>query len=106
MRRTRIKATPTELRKQLTVEQRYLLERLPSQYQMNGYKPRAEPAEVRQARKLIEHWDKQEKVLQCRADKRNQALRTKAREAIYFDTPEKALAIVRQCEKLLKGCSE
>ena len=106
MKRTRVKATPHELRKQLTVEQRYLLERLPSQYQMNGYKARVEPAEVKRARRLIEQWDKQEKVLQCRASKRNEALRTKAREAIYFDTPEKALAIVRQCEKLLRGCEE
>lgn len=106
MKRPRIKATPHELRKQLTVEQRYLLERLPSQYQMNGYRERPEPAEVKRARKLIEQWDKQERVLQCRADARNQALRTKAREAIYFDTPEKALAIVRQCEKMLKGCDD
>lgn len=93
-------------RKQLTVEQRYLLERIPSSYQMNGYKERPEPAEVKQARKLIERWDKQEKLLSCRAGKRNEALRQKAREAIYFDTPEKALAIVKQCEKMLKGCEE
>ena len=92
--------------KQLTVQQRYLLERLPSPYQMNGYKERAEPAQVKRARKLIKQWDKQEKVLQCQASKRNEALRQKAKEAIYFDTPEKALAIVRQCEKMLKGCGE
>lgn len=93
-------------RKQLTVEQRYLLERIPSLYQMNGYKERPEPAEVKKARKLIEEWDKQEKRLQCEAGRRNEALRQKAREAVYFDTPEKALAIVRQCEKMLKGCDE
>lgn len=92
--------------KMLTVEQRYLLDRIPSSYQMNGYKPRAEPAEVRNARKLIERWDKEEKLLQCRAGKHNEALRRKAREAVYFDTPEKALAIIRQCEKFLKGCEE
>ena len=93
-------------RKQLTVEQRYLLERIPSSYQMNGYKERVEPAEVKRARKLVEQWDKQEKLLQCQAGKRAQALREKAREAVYFDTPDKALAIVRQCEKMLKGCEE
>lgn len=96
------KQTPS--RKQLTVEQRYLLERLPSSYQMNGYKERPEPAEVKQARKLIDKWDKEEKLRQCQTGKRNEALREKAREAIYFETPEKALAIVRQCEKMLKGC--
>lgn len=98
------KATPG--RKQLTVEQRYLLERIPSSYQMNGYKARTEPPDVKRARALIERWDKQEKLLQCQAGKRNEALRQKAREAVYFDTPEKALAIVRQCEKLLRGCEE
>jgi hypothetical protein len=73
---------------------------------MDGYKERVEPAEVKQARKLIKRWDKQEKVLQCQAGKRNEALRQKAREAVYFDTPEKALVIVKQCEKMLKGCEE
>lgn len=92
--------------KQLTAQQHYLLERIPSSYQMNGYKERSEPIEVRRARKLIEQWDKQEKLLQCQAGKRNEALRQKAREAVYFDTPEKALAIVKQCEKMLKGCED
>lgn len=92
--------------KQLTPQQRYLLERIPSSYQMNGYKERPEPAEVKQARKLIEKWNKEEKLLQCQAGKRTEALRQKAREAVYFDTPEKALAIVKQCEKMLKGCED
>ena len=93
-------------RRQLTVEQKYLLQRLPSAYQMNGYKPSPEPAEVKRARALIERYDKLEGLLRCKADRRNQALRQKAVEAIYFDTPEKALAIVRQCEKMLKGCED
>lgn len=90
----------------LTDQQKYLLQRIPSSYQMNGYKPQVEPAEVKQARKLIERWDKQEQLLQCQAGKRAEALRSKAREAVFFDKPEKALAIIRQCEKLLKGCEE
>lgn len=90
----------------LTDQQKYLLQRIPSSYQMNGYKPQVEPTEVKQARKLIERWNKQERLLQCQAGKRTEALRNKAREAVYFDTPEKALAIIRQCEKLLKGCEE
>lgn len=96
----------TPLNKSLTVEQQYLLERLPSRYQMNGYKPAPEPIEVKRARKLIQDYDKRERLLQCQADRRNEALRQKARESIYFDTPEKALAIVRQCEKMLKGCED
>lgn len=93
-------------RKQLTAQQSYLLQRIPSSYQMNSYKPPAEPAEVKRARKLIQRWDKQEGLLRCRAGKRSEALRIKAREAVYFSTPEKALVIVRQCEKMLKGCEE
>jgi hypothetical protein len=90
----------------LTEQQKYLLHRIPSQYQMNGYKELPMPTEVRRAEALVNRWQKQEKRRQCQADKRNQALRTKAREAVYFDTPQKALAIVRQCEKLLKGCED
>lgn len=100
----RRKQTPSL--KQLTAQQRYLLDRIPSSYQMNGYKERPEPAEVKQARKLIDKWNKEEKLLQCQAGKRNEALRQKAKEAVYFDAPEKALAIVKQCEKMMKGCEE
>jgi hypothetical protein len=99
-----MKLKQTTSKRQLTVEQKYLLQRIPSSYRMNGYKKRVEPTEVRQARKLVERWDKEESLLQCRAGKRNDALLQKAREAVYFDTPEKALVIVRQCEKMLKGC--
>lgn len=101
MRRRQIPST-----RQLTPQQRYLLERIPSSYQMNGYKEPVEPAEVKRARKLIEQYDKRNSLLRCQAGKRNEALRKKAREAVYFDTPEKALAIVKQCEKMLKGCEE
>lgn len=90
----------------LTEQQKYLLQRIPSSYQMNGYKELPMPAEVKRAEAIVNRWQKQEKRRQCQAGKRNEALRTKAREAVYFDTPQKALAIVRQCEKLLKGCEE
>ena|ERR1043165_2509783 len=101
-----MKSTQTTTRRKLSDQQKYLLQRIPSSYQMNGYKERPEPAEVKQARKLIERWDKQEKLLACQASRRNEALRQKAREAVYFDTPEKALAIIQQCEKMLKGCED
>jgi hypothetical protein len=98
------KQTPT--RRQLTVEQKYLLQRVPSVYRMNGYKRSPELVEVKRARALVKRFDERERLLECRAGKRNEALRQKAVEAIYFDTPEKALAIVRQCEKMLKGCED
>lgn len=88
----------------LTEQQKYLLQRIPRMYDMNGYVPRAEPAEVKQARKVVERWEKDEAKLECEARARNEALRRKATETVYFDTPEKALAIIQQCKKRLKGC--
>lgn len=90
--------------KRLTDQQKYLLQRIPSSYQMNGYKETPMPSAVKKAEALVERYRKQEARQRCAADKRKEALRMKAREAVYFDAPEKALAIVRQCEKLLKGC--
>lgn len=94
------KATTTRLSDQ----QKYLLQRIPSSYQMNGYTPTPMPPEVKKAEALVERFRKQEAKRECQAGKRKEALRQKAREAVYFDTPEKALAIIRQCEKMLKGC--
>jgi len=88
----------------LTDHQRYLLNRIPSIHYMNGHTPKPESAEVKRARKVIDKWEKQENLLVCKAKKRNEALIAKAREAVYFASPQKALAIIRQCEKLLKGC--
>ena len=88
----------------LTDQQKYLLQRIPSSYQINGYAETPKPLEVRRAEALAERWRKQQSQRRCAADRRKEALRTKAREAVYFSTPEKALAIIRQCEKMLKGC--
>lgn len=90
--------------KKLNDQQRYLLARIPTIYNMNGHEPLPEPVDVRKARKVIERWDKAESLRACKAKKRNEALITKAREAVYFASPDKALRIVQQCEKLLKGC--
>lgn len=88
----------------LTQQQVYLLGQIPRPYDMNGNKPRPETPEVKRARKVIEQWEKAENLRTCQQKKRNEALIRKAQEAVYFSTPEKALAIVRQCEKMLKGC--
>lgn len=88
----------------LSAQQKYLLERIPSSYQMNGDKDIPKPVEVKKAEAVVKRWRKQESRRQCQAGKRKEALRQKAREAVYFSTPEKALAIIRQCEKMLKGC--
>ena len=87
----------------LTSQQQYLLQRIPNTYQM-GHEEQPPPAEVKQAQKVVERWDKEQSFRRCQAEKRNEALIRKAREAVYFSEPEKALAIIQQCEKLLKGC--
>jgi len=88
----------------LTEKQKYLLRRIPRVYDMNGYEAPADPVEVKRARKVVEQWDKKIELATCQARKRNEALTRKALEAVYFETPEKALAIVQQCERRLKGC--
>jgi len=88
----------------LTAQQQYLLQRIPGTYTMNGYTRRAEPTEVKHARKIVEQYEKEEAKRECEAKMYNEALVRKAREAVYFGTLEKALAIIQQCEKRLKGC--
>lgn len=90
--------------KKLTDQQRYLLNRIPGINYMRGDDPIPEPSEVKRARRVIERWTKAQALRECRARKRNEALITKAKEAVYFASPEKALRIVQQCEKMLKGC--
>jgi hypothetical protein len=87
------------------VPQRYLLDRIPARYSLNGFEPKPEPAEVRKARKTVERWDKAIAHQRCVHDKRIDALVRKARESVYFDSEEKALAIIRQVEKMLKSCT-
>jgi hypothetical protein len=88
----------------LTARQNYLLARIPSQHSLNGFHVPVEPKEVKQARKLIERYDKQIALQRCAHDKRIEALIRKAREAVYFADDVKALAIVQQVEKMMKGC--
>lgn len=100
----RIKAT--DVKGKLSVRQKYLLGRIPGRYALNGFHAPPEPREVRQARKLVNHYERVLSRKRCAADKRLEALLRKAREAVYFGTEEKALAIVKQIEKLLKTCQE
>ena len=97
----RIKTDPTRT---LTDRQKYLLNRIPSSYQLNGYHAPAEPAAVKAARRLVERYDKRIARERCAADKRKEALIRKAREVVYFGSEQKALAVVHQVEKLLKPC--
>ena len=88
----------------LTDAQKFLLSRIPSRYEMASRNSEPEPAAVRSARRLLESWDKRQRKAACAHDKRMEALRDKAREVVYFDSPQKALAIIRQLNKFRKGC--
>lgn len=90
--------------KTLTDRQKYLLNRLPSSYDLDGFVATKEPKEVARARKRVQRWDDLVARMCCVSKKRNEALRRKAQEAIYFASDTKALAIIRQVEKMLKGC--
>jgi hypothetical protein len=90
--------------KTLTARQNYLLGRIPSSHGLNGFHAPPEPKEVRQARRLIERYDKSVAHQECVYNKRTEALIHKAREAVYFADDVKALAIVQQVEKLLRVC--
>jgi len=93
------------VRQKLTPQQNYLLSCIPSTYDMKSYSHQ-DPPEVRRARRLIDSYDAMIKRRQCAWRKRMEALRSKAREAVYFSSPEKALAIVTQCRKMIAGCDE
>lgn len=97
-------ATNRTVPTKLTAQQSYLLNRIPSRYDLADLPVEPEPAVVKKARKLIKQYDEQREKKQCEHRKRQEALIRKAKEAVYFDEPKKALAIVQQVEKMLKGC--
>lgn len=101
----RMRTTDERNSQKLTPRQNYLLNRIPNSYEMKEY-TEPEPTEVVRARKLTDRYDERMKKKKCAHKKRMEALRIKAREAVYFASEQKALAIVQQCEKMLKGCAE
>jgi hypothetical protein len=87
----------------LTEQQRYLLQRIPSTYRMKK-SDIVIPPHIHSAQRMIERWNKQCARITCREERRNEALIQKAREAVYFSSPKKALAIVKQVEKMIRSC--
>lgn len=92
--------------RRLTEQQKYLLNRIPNRYDLNKGEELPEPKEVTRARGIVDRFEKTKARRACEQQKRNEALLRKAKEAVYFATPEKALQIIQQCEKLLKRCGE
>lgn len=95
-------APPT---KSLTDQQKYLLQRLPSAYELK--RPEAPtPPNVRKAMCLVEAYQNAQRKISCRWECKATKMLTAAREAIYFQSPQKALEIVHSLEALKKCCAE
>lgn len=104
-----MKVKSTDVAGKLTVRQKYLLDRIPAKYSLNGFQAPPDPpevAEARKAEKVVAKWDKHVALLRCKHEKQTDALLRKAREAVYFHSEQDALAIIRQVEKLLKTCGD
>lgn len=82
----------------LTEQQKYLLNRLPTRYSLKSPAV-TEPAEVKQARKVIATFD--EKIQKQKEERDKKYLKSLAsvREAIYFNLPEDALKMLRALEE-------
>ncbi len=77
--------------KALNTQQKYLLERLPRQYALKTGEL-SEPERVKKARQIIEQFEKTDAERREDIKKRYAKALNAAREAIYFQTPEKAEA--------------
>jgi len=91
--------------KTLTDQQKYLLNRLPGKWDLKS-ESLDEPAEVKQARKVVEAFDEKSRKFSCAAACRAEKALSKAREAIYFKPIDAALAAVHEVEALKKCCKD
>lgn len=92
--------------KTLSDQQKYLLQRLPGRYDIPERKTDPEPARVRQARLVIERWDREQRKLSCKAKCAAEQALQRAREAIYFAPVATALLRVQEAEKFKQGCDD
>lgn len=83
----------------LTEQQSYLLGRLPNWYSVRDEGEVADPPEIKRARALLQRYDDRMARQRKDREKRFNILRTKAREAVYFMAPEKALKVIQDFEK-------
>jgi hypothetical protein len=82
-------------------QQSYLLNRLPSRYDLKTTDP-AEPAKVQAARKVIEEYDAKRSVDRKEREKKWNDLLKEAKEAIYFKPAGDALKVVREVERQME----
>lgn len=83
----------------LTEQQSYLLRRLPKWYDVRDQNDPPEPPEIKRARALCSRYDERMSKKRKDSEKNFNNLLTKAREAVYFLTPEKALKVIQDFEK-------
>jgi hypothetical protein len=83
----------------LTEQQSFLLRRLPNWYSVKNTVDVIEPSEIKRARATVQRYDDRVRRQEKGREKRFNELLTKAREAVYFLTPEKALKVVQDFEK-------
>jgi len=101
-RRQKTCATSKEMTMPVNEKQKYLLTKIPSLYELKRRrKDQPEPRDVRAARRTIEKWEASQKAITDQEVKRLDRLILDAKDAVYFSTPEKALALIKQLEKML-----
>ena len=84
-------------------QRKYLRERLEAiRYSRYDADP-PEPADVKAARKKIEAWEKGVQSARDKADAAYRQARTRAKEAILFDSAENALKLVVAYEQMVEA---
>lgn len=94
---------PSEFPKSNATQRKYLRERLEAVHYSKYDHDEPEPKDVSAARKLIERWDKSVRQRRNEGDASFERARTKAKEAILFDSAENALKFVVAYELLVES---
>lgn len=84
--------------KQLSVEQRYVLQRIPGKYQIDKKLKSEEPATVKKARAIVDRYDADQSKRQKAHEDKIDKMIEDAREAVYFKPLDKALELVKKLE--------
>jgi hypothetical protein len=102
-RKTRL--TPV-VDKTLSVTRNYLLGRIPGMHELKTTVTLEEPTSVKLARKIVAAFEKRERLANCKQRKLVEALRIKAREAVYFCSEQTALNLIHRLEAMKERCED
>lgn len=96
-----IRSKPVRESKKLNIYQRrYLTDRIQALRYKGDFKEPKEPATVKQARKVVEGWDRHIRALRRSYETKRGAKFAEARKLLNFGTPGEALAAVEALEAL------